>query len=109
MEADGLDFDRLRHILESCEGKKVHVVGDTIVDSLTHTTMIGGMTKTPTPSVRFDGRQDFIGGAAIVAAHLAAAGAEVTFTTVLGDDPMRDFVVDGLEKAGVRAKPIIDR
>src|SRR5205814_5021684 len=105
LDAEGITFDRLREALKKFQGVEVHVVGDTIVDSLTHTTMIGGMTKTPTPSVRFDGRQDFIGGAAIVAAHLAAAGAEVTFTTVLGDDPMRDFVVDGLEKAGVRAKP----
>ena len=109
MQAEGIAFEQLHQLLGKFRGIAVHVVGDTIVDSLTHTTMIGGMTKTPTPSVRFDGRQDFIGGAAIVAAHLAAAGAEVTFTTVLGDDPMRDFVVDGLEKAGVRAKPIIDR
>ena len=41
----------------------VHVVGDTIVDSYTYTTMIGGMTKTPTMSVRFDNRMDFVGGA----------------------------------------------
>ena len=66
----------------------MHVVGDTIVDSLTYTTMIGGMTKTPTPSVRFDSRVDFVGGAAIVAKHLRAAGAEVTFSTVLGDDAL---------------------
>jgi rfaE bifunctional protein kinase chain/domain len=109
MHAEGLDFARLRAILDRCQGITVHVVGDTIVDSLTHTTMIGGMTKTPTPSVRFDGRQDFIGGAAIVAAHLAAAGAEVTFSTVLGEDPLKDFVLDGLAKMGVTVKPIIDR
>ena len=109
MDAEGTDFDRLRKILDNFKGTKVHVVGDTIVDSLTHTTMIGGMTKTPTPSVRFDDRQDFIGGAAIVAAHLAAAGAEVTFTTVLGDDPFKDFIVKGLAEMGVRVTPIIDR
>src|SRR6185437_2495503 len=73
------------------------------------TTMIGGMTKTPTPSVRYDGRQDYIGGAAIVAAHLSAAGASVTFSTVLGDDPLGDFVVSGLEKLGVTVKPVIDK
>jgi rfaE bifunctional protein kinase chain/domain/rfaE bifunctional protein nucleotidyltransferase chain/domain len=109
MQAEGLTFDRLRKLLDEFTGIRVHVVGDTIVDSLTHTTMIGGMTKTPTPSVRFDGRQDFIGGAAIVAAHLAAAGAEVTFSTVLGDDVLKDFVLEGLRKLGVTVKPIIDR
>jgi rfaE bifunctional protein kinase chain/domain len=109
MEADGLDFDRLRRIIETCEGKRVHVIGDTIVDSLTYTTMIGGMTKTPTPSVRFDNCVDFIGGAAVVAKHLRAAGAEVTFSTMLGDDPLKDFVLEGLIDSGVKCIPIIDK
>src|SRR5215475_15361543 len=108
LEAEGLDFNRLREILERFEGKRVHVVGDTIVDSLTYTTMIGGMTKTPTPSVRFDNRVDFIGGAAIVAKHLRAAGAKVTFSTVLGDDALKDFVLEGLASSGVDVLPIID-
>ena len=50
--------------------------------------MIGGQTKTPTMSVLFERKVDYVGGAAIVAKHLAAAGAEVTFSTVLGDDPL---------------------
>jgi cytidyltransferase-like protein len=108
MEAEGLSFGRLREILEQFEGKEVHVVGDTIVDSLTYTTMIGGMTKTPTPSVRFENRVDFIGGAAIVAKHLRAAGAKVTFSTVLGDDALKDFVLEGLASAGVDVLPVID-
>ncbi|HTW52987.1 MAG TPA: PfkB family carbohydrate kinase [Stellaceae bacterium] len=109
MDAEGMGFSRLHDILGKVRGIAVHVVGDTIVDSLTHTTMIGGMTKTPTPSVRFDDRQDFIGGAAIVAAHLAAAGADVTFSTVLGDDGMKNFVLEGLAQTGVKVRPIIDR
>jgi len=109
MEADGLDFDRLRRIVETCEGKRVHVVGDIIVDSLTYTTMIGGMTKTPTPSVRFDNRTDFVGGAGIVAKHLKSAGAEVTLSTVLGDDSLAEFALKDLEAAGVNIMPIIDR
>lgn len=109
LEADRIDFDRLRRIVEGSEGKRIHVIGDTIVDSLSYTTMIGGMTKTPTPSVRFENRVDFIGGAAIVAKHLRAAGAEVTFSTMLGDDPLAEFVLSGLADAGVNCMPIIDR
>ena len=37
-------------------GQRVHVVGDTIVDSYTHCTMIGGQTKTPTMSVLYESR-----------------------------------------------------
>jgi rfaE bifunctional protein kinase chain/domain len=108
-EAEGVTFARLREALAKCEGIRVHVVGDTIVDSLTHTTMIGGMSKTPTPSVRFDNRRDYIGGAAIVSKHLRAAGADVTFTTVLGDDQLKDFVLTGLADAGVHCHACIDR
>src|SRR5262249_36525398 len=97
MEADKLDFGRLRRIIETCESKRVHVIGDTIVDTLTYTTMIGGMTKTPTPSVRYDNRTDFVGGAGIVAKHLKSAGAEVTFSTVLGDDSLAEFALKDLE------------
>jgi cytidyltransferase-like protein len=108
MEAEGLGFTKLRQIVERFEGIKVQVVGDTIVDSLTYTTMIGGMTKTPTPSVRFDSRIDFVGGAAIVAKHLRVAGADVTFSTVLGDDALKDFVLEDLASAGVKTLPMID-
>jgi rfaE bifunctional protein kinase chain/domain/rfaE bifunctional protein nucleotidyltransferase chain/domain len=109
MQAEGVTFERMHEVLRKFRGLEVHVVGDTIVDSLTHTTMIGGMTKTPTPSVHFESQQDFVGGAAIVATHLAAAGAKVTFSTVLGDDAMKDFVLGELKKSGVTVHPIIDR
>src|SRR5262249_17961701 len=61
LEAEGLEFDGLRDALDKLNGVRVHVVGDTIIDSYTHTVMIGGMTKTPTMSVRFDNRVDFVG------------------------------------------------
>lgn len=108
MDDAGLSFDDLRRALDAMAGKKVHVVGDTIVDSYTQTAMIGGQTKTPTMSVLYQGREDFIGGAGIVAAHLRAAGAEVCFSTVLGDDALKDFVLEGLEKFDIKALPIID-
>ena len=109
LEAQGIDFDDLRKGLDKLKGIKVHVVGDTIIDSFTQCTMIGGMTKTPTMSVRFEEQQDFVGGAGIVAKHLKAAGADVTFSTVLGDDSLGEFTLNDLAKAGVQCAPIIDR
>jgi bifunctional ADP-heptose synthase (sugar kinase/adenylyltransferase) len=105
MENEGITFDTLRNTLKQF---KVHVVGDTIVDSYTQTAMIGGQTKTPTMSVLYESRSDYIGGAAVVAKHLRAAGASVIFSTVLGDDAFKDFVLDGLKEAGVDCHPIID-
>ncbi len=73
MERNGITFDKLRQTLDAMTGRRVHVVGDTIVDSYTHCAMIGGQTKTPTMSVLFERKVDYVGGAAIVAKHLAAA------------------------------------
>jgi rfaE bifunctional protein kinase chain/domain/rfaE bifunctional protein nucleotidyltransferase chain/domain len=109
LEAQGIDFGDLRKGLDKLKGLKVHVVGDTIVDSFTQCTMIGGMTKTPTMSVRFEEQQDFVGGAGIVAKHLKAAGADVTFSTVLGNDSLAEFTLNDLAKSGVQCTPIIDR
>lgn len=108
MDAHGLSFDMLRRALDSFSGMRVHVVGDTIVDSYTHAAMIGGQTKTPTMSVLYERRDDYIGGAAIVAEHLRAAGAKVTFSTVLGDDPFKDFVLEGMAKSDIDCNAIID-
>ena len=108
MESEKLTFDSLRDCLERFKGKKIHVVGDTIVDSYTQTAMIGGQTKTPTMSVLYERRDDYIGGAAVVAEHSRAAGAEVLFSTVLGDDVLKEFVLEGLKKSGVQCQLIID-
>lgn len=108
MGAASLTFDDLRRVFDSFANRRVHVVGDTIVDSLTQCTMIGGQTKTPTMSVLFEEKRDYIGGAGIVAQHLRAAGAEVVFSTVLGDDALKDFVLDGMRASGVTTRAIID-
>jgi rfaE bifunctional protein kinase chain/domain len=108
MERYGVTFDKLRQTVDAMVGRKVHVVGDTIVDSYTQCAMIGGQTKTPTMSVLFERKLDFVGGAAIVAKHLRAAGADVTFTTVLGKDPLREFVVNDLAEAGITTNAILD-
>jgi rfaE bifunctional protein kinase chain/domain len=108
MSAEGVSFKDLRDTLGKLKGLRAHVVGDTIVDSYTYCSMIGGMTKTPTMSVRFEKKVDYTGGAAIVAKHLRAAGAEVTFSTVLGNDAYRTFVLEDLATFGVHVLPIID-
>ncbi|MEW6319658.1 MAG: PfkB family carbohydrate kinase [Acidobacteriota bacterium] len=109
MESENVSFDDLRRALDRCKGLRVHVLGDTIVDSYVYTSPIGASTsKTPTLSVRFDQQVDFAGGAAVVARHLRAAGAEVTFSTVLGDDAHRDFVLQQMAEHDVKCLPIVD-
>ena len=108
LESEGLTFDDLRKTLGKFKGIRVHVIGDTIVDSYTNCSMIGGMTKTPTMSVRLEEKNEYVGGAGIVAKHLKSAGADVTFSTVLGNDSLAEFTQNDLNAAGVQCAPIID-
>lgn len=108
MEGEGLSFQKLREALAASGGVRVHVVGDTIVDSYTYCSAIGASTKTPTLSVKYEDRADFVGGAGIVAKHLREAGAQVRFTTVLGDDVLKDFVLSDLEASGVACTGLVD-
>ncbi len=108
MESEGVTFETLRRTVEALGGITVHVIGDTIVDSYTHCTMISAMAKTPTLSVKYEREVDFVGGAGVVAKHLRAAGASVTFSTVLGDDALQEFVLQDLAAAGVDCRSLID-
>jgi rfaE bifunctional protein kinase chain/domain len=108
MDSERITFDSLREALNALGRYKVHVIGDTIVDTYTQTAMIGGQTKTPTMSVLYERKDDYIGGAAVVAEHLRAAGAKVAFSTVLGNDALKDFVLEGLGKRGIDCRAIID-
>ena len=108
LHSEGLNFGDLKTALTKLKGVKVHVVGDTIVDSYTYCSLIGGTAKTPTFSVKYDREVDFAGGAAVVAKHLREAGAEVVFSTVLGDDALKDFVLKELEASGIECHAVID-
>jgi rfaE bifunctional protein kinase chain/domain len=108
MYSEDLTFDRLREAVSSFKDYKVHVVGDLIVDTYTETSVIGSKAKTPTMSVRYLGQTDYVGGAGIVSRHIKAAGADVILTTIMGDDPLREWATEQLEKAGVELNVIID-
>ena len=60
-------------------------------------------------SVLYQEKRDYIGGAGIVARHLESAGAKVTFTTVLGNDKLKDFVLKELKDSKIKLNAIIDK
>lgn len=109
MESEGLSIKDLIDCLNSPKPITIHVIGDTIVDGMTYTNVIGGQIKTPTLSVRLESQENYVGGAGIVAKHLKAAGAEVIFTTVLGEDPLAEFVINDLLESGIKIQNIVDR
>jgi len=108
MQRERITFTDLKNSIKKFSGIRVHVIGDTIIDTYTYCSMAGGMSKTPTMSVRLNKKTDYVGGAGIVAKHLRSAGAEVTFSTVLGDDDYGRFAQEDLKLYGINLLPIVD-
>ena len=98
MKTNNVSFEDLLKTIKKIKGTSVHIIGDTIVDTYTKTNFIGGQTKTPTFSVLYDKEESFVGGAAIVALHMKAAGAKVKFTTIVSNDKKGKFVKKELNK-----------
>ena len=101
-------MEDLRSVLDTFTDLKIHVVGDTIVDSYVYCSLIGSGTKTPTLSVKQEEQVDFVGGAAVVAKHLKRAGAQVEFTSILGEDDLQDYVLHDLRESGIDCHILVD-
>tara|TARA_B110000003_G_scaffold4842_1_gene5193 strand:+ start:259 stop:1812 length:1554 start_codon:yes stop_codon:yes gene_type:complete len=109
MQRNKISFENLKETLKKFKKLKVHVIGDTIIDTHTKTNLIGGYLKTPTPSVLYQETKDYTGGAAIVAKHLKKTGAKVSFTTILGNDKLKDFVVEEMKNSKIKLNYILDK
>ena len=109
LKNNNLNFSDLKKSLEGLNKFHIHVVGDTIIDSHTNTTLIGGQVKTPTFSVLYHDKTDYLGGAGIVSKHIRESGANVTFTTVVGDDEYLNFVRQNCNKAKIKLNLIIEK
>ena len=58
MKTNKITFQNLKNNLKNLKNSTVHVIGDTIIDTYTNTNLIGGNTKTPTPSLHFLNKTD---------------------------------------------------
>ncbi len=109
MESEGIGFSDLRATVEQFPGVHVHVVGDTIVDAYSYCSVLGATAKSPTLSIRLEKREEFAGGAAAVAKHMRATGADVSLSTVLGGDRPREFIEREMAEAGIRLHTNTDK
>lgn len=89
--------DRVR----KAEKPKILVVGDTIVDRYVACDPLGMSNEAPVVVVKELDSKDFIGGAAIVAAHIRALGANCDFISVIGADKEGRIVKRELQDYGV--------
>lgn len=71
--------------LRSAAELKVLVLGETIIDDYQYVEAIGKSSKEPTLVVKALSSEQFVGGAAAVANHVANFAEDVTFLSVLGE------------------------
>ena len=93
-----------RDLLASMEGwsnTRLIVLGDTIVDQYAACEAIGMSAEAPVVVVRELARRNFIGAAAVVAAHIRALGARCDLVSVVGNDTTADLVREELKAQGI--------
>ena len=77
------------------------MLGDTIVDQYAACEAIGMSAEAPVVVVRELEHKNFIGGAAVVAAHISALGAQCDFISVVGADSTAELVRQELAVQGI--------
>lgn len=88
-------------------GRRVLVVGDVILDRYIKGSVDRISPEAPVPVVRVRGEEHRPGGAANVAANLAALGARPVLVSMIGDDRAGDIIRGELAARGVGAERLI--
>src|SRR5918999_45837 len=97
----------LAALVRSFKGRRCLVIGDVMLDVFERGRAERLAPDTPAPVVTDVRKASSPGGAANVAANLAALGAEVTLLGVVGDDPYGAELLKGLDEIGVRTDYVL--
>ena len=89
---EGIEQSQLLDAINSWGDTRLIVLGDTIVDQYAACEAIGMSAEAPVVVVRELEHKNFIGGAAVVAAHISALGAHCDFVSVVGEDSTAKLV-----------------
>src|SRR3989338_7353203 len=73
-------------VIKSFEGKKILLIGDTILDVFVYGKAVKLNFDAPTPEAEETEVKRFFGGASLVASHILELGGFVFFVSLLGDD-----------------------
>ena len=92
-------LENINEILETFKGKKILVIGDTIIDEYHFTIPKGRATKDPILSVDYISHESYAGGALAIANHVSNFVSNVTLITLIGDkDDRKDFIKGALNR-----------
>jgi len=96
-----LSTHAIDRIMKRASGKRVVVVGETIVDTYVHCHWPEVAQEHPMLSLRPVSQSQFDGGGAIIALHLAALGARPVLCTPISRGDEGEALVDRMRSAGV--------
>lgn len=88
---------------------RVLVVGEAMLDSYLHGAANRLCREAPVPVVSLERRVDEPGGAANTAVNVRSLGAQVSFLSVIGDDPEGELLQAALERRGIRTDHLLRR
>jgi D-glycero-beta-D-manno-heptose-7-phosphate kinase len=102
-----LTRDQMENLLRKMATARVVVLGDAMLDVYLMGDVDRVSPEAPVPVVTVQGRRHALGGAANVAANVAAIGAECRLVAVIGDDPRGDSVRAELVGARLTDKHLV--
>ncbi len=105
----GIDRARLARILGDIAGRRVVILGDTVVERYVLCDATDVASESPMMSLAELDQHDYLGGAASIAMQAAALGAEPVLVTGLGEDAGDDWVLPVLAEAGVEVRGVRHR
>lgn len=98
-----IKIQNLKKIIKNFNKLKVCVIGDLIVDEYISCQPLGMSQEDPVVVMSPSYSRKFIGGAGIVAAHVATLGAKSFFISVAGSDESQKFAKNKLYSYGVNS------
>ncbi|NLD46356.1 MAG: adenylyltransferase/cytidyltransferase family protein [Clostridiaceae bacterium] len=92
-------FAEIKNIVEDLSVRKVLVVGDAVIDEYVFSSVMGLMSKDRGLSSRYLKEETYLGGALVVARHLAAFSKNVSVCTLIGQEaPIHSQMLNELSK-----------
>ena len=104
-----LEYKKLIDSIKSWKEKNILVLGDSILDQFAGCEALGMSAEAPVLVVKELQTRNFNGGAAIVASHVKALGANCEFLSVVGDDENGEIIKNKLEEEKVKIHLIKDK
>jgi rfaE bifunctional protein kinase chain/domain len=108
MKRHKINKNKIFSVINNFKKIKSLVIGDVIIDEYIFCESLGLSQEDNSIIYKIDRNEKFLGGAGIVAAHLASLGSDVEFITVVGNDPIKKFFSEKLKDYKVKNSSISD-